>query len=97
MWFLPISIVAVTVVLSVPIGFYLAWIIDGRYRAPAWLRWVEGRFDTGEQDTIAHDLVAAYGTTWEDALANAKHELEREAEEARAKMAAQKAQAKDND
>jgi K+-transporting ATPase ATPase A chain len=49
MWFLPILIVATTVLLSIPCGFYLAWIMDGRYRAPRWLQWVERRFDTGAQ------------------------------------------------
>ena len=34
MWQLPAMIVGTTVVLSIPIGFYLAWIADGRYRAP---------------------------------------------------------------
>src|SRR5262249_54272008 len=38
-----------TVVLSVPVGFYLAWILNGRYRAPGWLRWFERRLDTGPQ------------------------------------------------
>ncbi len=49
MWFLPFLIIATTVVLSIPCGFYLAWIMDGRYRAPRWLQWLEQRFDTGPQ------------------------------------------------
>jgi K+-transporting ATPase ATPase A chain len=49
MWFLPFLIVATTVVLSIPCGFYLAWIMDGRYRAPRWLHWIEQRFNTGPQ------------------------------------------------
>jgi K+-transporting ATPase ATPase A chain len=49
MWLLPILIVLTTVVLSVPVGFYLARIMDGRYRAPGWLRWLEQRLDTGPQ------------------------------------------------
>jgi K+-transporting ATPase ATPase A chain len=49
MWLLPLLIVGTSLVLSIPVGFYLAWIIDGRYRAPRWLRWVEQRFDTGPQ------------------------------------------------
>src|SRR5262249_57596659 len=48
-WFLPVLIVLTTVALSVPVGRYLAWVIDGRYRAPGWLRWLEGRLDTGPQ------------------------------------------------
>ena len=49
-WLLPLMIVAATVVLSIPVGFYLAWIMDGRYRAPRWLRWIEQRLDTGPQN-----------------------------------------------
>jgi K+-transporting ATPase ATPase A chain len=49
MWLLPLLIVGTTVVLSVPVGLYLAWIADGRYRAPRWLKWVEERLDTGPQ------------------------------------------------
>lgn len=49
-WFLPILIVGTTVALSIPVGYYLAWIIDGRYRAPRWLHWLEQRVDTGPQN-----------------------------------------------
>jgi K+-transporting ATPase ATPase A chain len=49
MWFLPFLIIATTVLLSIPCGFYLAWIMDGRYRAPRWLHWLEQRLDTGPQ------------------------------------------------
>ena len=48
-WFLPLLIVGTTIVLSIPVGLYLAWIMDGRYRAPAWLRWLERRLNTGPQ------------------------------------------------
>src|SRR5262249_14492629 len=47
---LPLLIVGTTVILSVPVGRYLAWIMDGRYRAPRWLRWIEERLDTGPQN-----------------------------------------------
>ena len=50
MWFLPTLIVATSVLLSIPIGFCLAWIADGRYRAPRWLAWLERRLNTGPQD-----------------------------------------------
>jgi K+-transporting ATPase ATPase A chain len=50
MLFLPFLIIATTVVLSIPCGFYLAWIMDGRYRAPRWLGWLEDRIDTGPQN-----------------------------------------------
>jgi K+-transporting ATPase ATPase A chain len=49
MWLLPLLIVATTVALSIPVGRYLAWIMDGRYRPPRWLRWLEQRLDTGPQ------------------------------------------------
>src|SRR5262245_17035079 len=48
-WLLPLLIVGLAVALSVPVGRYLAWLMAGRYRAPAWLRWLEGRLDTGPQ------------------------------------------------
>ena len=38
MWLLPLLIVGTTIALSIPVGFYLAWIIDGKYRPPLWLR-----------------------------------------------------------
>jgi len=50
MWTLPLLIVITSVLLSVPCGFYLAWIVDGRYRAPRWLRWIEARLETGTQN-----------------------------------------------
>jgi K+-transporting ATPase ATPase A chain len=49
-WFLPLFILGTTIALSFPVGRYLAWILDGRYRAPSWLRWFEQRVDTGPQD-----------------------------------------------
>src|SRR2546425_6822061 len=49
MWTLPILIFAVTFVLAVPMGLYMAWIFEGRYRLPGWLRWVENRLNTGAQ------------------------------------------------
>jgi K+-transporting ATPase ATPase A chain len=48
-WILPVLIVSITVLLSIPVGRYLAWVMDGRYRAPAWLSWFEGRLNTGPQ------------------------------------------------
>lgn len=49
MWLLPILIVATTVALSVPVGRYLARIMDGHYRPPALFRWCERQLDTGPQ------------------------------------------------
>jgi K+-transporting ATPase ATPase A chain len=50
MWTLPILVLALTFVLAVPIGLYMAWIFDGRARLPGWLRWIEARLDTGAQN-----------------------------------------------
>src|SRR6266550_271476 len=49
-WFLPALIIGTTVLLSIPVGRYLAWIMDGHYRAPSWLAWFEQRLDTGAQN-----------------------------------------------
>jgi len=49
-WLIPALIVATSVALSIPIGLCLAWIADGRYRAPRSLQWLERRVDTGPQD-----------------------------------------------
>jgi len=49
-WSLPILIVCFAVLLSIPVGYYLAWIMDGRYHAPRWLHWLEQRLDTGPQN-----------------------------------------------
>jgi K+-transporting ATPase ATPase A chain len=50
MWTLPILILALTFVLAVPLGLYMARIFDGRARLPGWLRWAEARLDTGPQN-----------------------------------------------
>jgi len=49
-WFLPFLILAVTTALAIPLSRYLAWIMDGRYRAPRFMRWIEARVDTGPQN-----------------------------------------------
>jgi len=50
MWTLPILLLAVTILVSIPLSRYFAWIMEGRYRAPGWLAWFEKRLDSGEQD-----------------------------------------------
>jgi len=50
MWFLPISILIGTTVLAIPLSRYLAFIMNGKYRAPRVLRWFEEKLDTGPQD-----------------------------------------------
>ncbi len=49
MWLLPILIVGLTVVLSIPMGRYLARIMDGKYTPPVVLSWFERQLDTGPQ------------------------------------------------
>jgi K+-transporting ATPase ATPase A chain len=50
MWLLPALIVVVSVALSIPVGRYLAWIVDGKFRPPSPFRWVERQLDTGPQN-----------------------------------------------
>jgi K+-transporting ATPase ATPase A chain len=50
MWLFPLLVLVLTVLLSLPVGCYLAWIVDGRYRPPGWLGRLEARLDTGPQD-----------------------------------------------
>jgi K+-transporting ATPase ATPase A chain len=47
---LPLLIVVASVALSIPVGRYLAWIMDGRYRPPFFFRWCEKALDTGAQN-----------------------------------------------
>ncbi|HTC93106.1 MAG TPA: potassium-transporting ATPase subunit KdpA [Terriglobales bacterium] len=50
MWFLPISILVATTILAIFLSRYLAWIMNGEYKAPGFLRWLEGRLDSGPQN-----------------------------------------------
>jgi len=50
MWFLPISIIVFTIIVAFPLSRYMTRIMEGRYRAPRMLRWVEERLDSGPQD-----------------------------------------------
>jgi len=50
MWFLPISILITTTILAIPLGRYLAWIMDGKYKAPKIFHWFEARLDSGPQN-----------------------------------------------
>src|SRR5580704_9600811 len=49
MWFLPISILVGTTILAVPLSKYLAWIMNGKYHAPGFLRFFEKKLDSGPQ------------------------------------------------
>ena len=50
MWLLPMSVLVVSVIVAIPLGRYLAWIMDGRYHAPQLLKWCEKRVDSGPQN-----------------------------------------------
>jgi K+-transporting ATPase ATPase A chain len=49
-WLLPIALLVITTFCAIPLSRYLAWIMDGKYRAPRMLRWIEERLDSGPQD-----------------------------------------------
>jgi potassium-transporting ATPase potassium-binding subunit len=49
-WLLPLLIIGAMIALSIPIGRYLAWVMDGRYRPLPALGWLERRLDTGPQN-----------------------------------------------
>jgi K+-transporting ATPase ATPase A chain len=49
MWFLPVSVVVFTTIVAIPLSRYMAWIMDGKYQPPRWLRWFEERIGTGPQ------------------------------------------------
>jgi K+-transporting ATPase ATPase A chain len=50
MWSLPVLILVTTTILAVPLSKYLAWIMNGEYHAPGFLRWFEDRVDSGPQN-----------------------------------------------
>jgi K+-transporting ATPase ATPase A chain len=50
MWLLPISILVVTALLAFPLSKYLAWVMNGSYRAPGSLRWIEAKLNSGPQN-----------------------------------------------
>jgi K+-transporting ATPase ATPase A chain len=50
MWFLPFAIIVFTILLAIPLSRYMAWIMDGKYRAPRFLGWFEKRLDSGPQN-----------------------------------------------
>src|SRR5262249_24249272 len=50
MWLLPLLIIITAFVLALPIGLYMAWILDGRFLAPVWLRWIANPVNTGPQN-----------------------------------------------
>jgi K+-transporting ATPase ATPase A chain len=49
-WILPVLLLTVAALLAIPLSRYLAWIMDGRYRGPVFLRWIEHFFNTRPQN-----------------------------------------------
>jgi potassium-transporting ATPase potassium-binding subunit len=49
MWIFPLLIVAVTLAAAFPVGRYLAVVMDGQYRPPRALGWLDRGIDTGPQ------------------------------------------------
>ena len=47
MWFLPIALIVLTLIIAIPLSKYIAWIMEGKYRALACFRWFEARLDAG--------------------------------------------------
>jgi potassium-transporting ATPase potassium-binding subunit len=50
MWLLPLSMLVTTTLLAIPLSRYLAWIMNGEYRPPLLLLWVEEHLNSGVQD-----------------------------------------------
>ena len=49
-WLLPFLLLLTATVIAFPLGRYLAWIMDGKYRPLPVFRWFEKRLDSGPQD-----------------------------------------------
>ena len=49
-WILPLLLIVVTTALAVPLAYYIAHIMDGKYKAPVWLHWLESLVNTGPQN-----------------------------------------------
>jgi K+-transporting ATPase ATPase A chain len=49
-WLLPVAILIVTAVLSFPLGRYLAWIMNGKYKPLQFFEWFEKRLNSGPQN-----------------------------------------------
>ena len=48
-WIIPFSLLAAATLFAIPLSRYCAWIMEGKYRAPRPLRWLESRLDSGPQ------------------------------------------------
>ncbi len=63
MWTLPILIVAVSVLLSIPVGRYMAKVMDYSYQPRGILKWFEQRLDTGPQNWKQYSIAMLIFTT----------------------------------
>ena len=67
-WILPTLLILVAAALAVPLAWYISWIMDGKYKVPRWLAWLEGRVNTGPQNwkvyTVSLLLVNALMFVW---------------------------------
>jgi potassium-transporting ATPase potassium-binding subunit len=50
MWLFPVSVLLISVIIAIPLGRYLVWIMDGRYHPPRVLKWCEERINSGPQN-----------------------------------------------
>ena len=49
LWIVPAGLLLAATLCAVPLSAYFAWIMDGKFKAPGWLRWFESKLDTGAQ------------------------------------------------
>jgi K+-transporting ATPase ATPase A chain len=49
-WLVPLLVLVPCLAISVPVGYYLAWIMDGHYRPPRFLALLESLLNTGAQN-----------------------------------------------
>src|SRR5208337_4064975 len=49
-WLLPLALLATATLVAFPLGRYMAWIMDGKYRPLPVLGWFEKRLDSGPQN-----------------------------------------------
>ncbi|MGB9292107.1 MAG: potassium-transporting ATPase subunit KdpA, partial [Desulfobaccales bacterium] len=49
-WLIPFALLATATLVAFPLGRYMAWIMDGKYRPLPVFRWFEKRLDSGPQN-----------------------------------------------
>ena len=49
LWIIPIGLLVLATLCAIPLSKYFAWIMEGKFQPPKWLRWFEKKLDTGEQ------------------------------------------------